>query len=172
MFPITLGFPCAQDIHIHVNELIDIHTLHFMYVSAVSSMFLAARSLWMKPFFERYCIASAISRQKVSNWSCNCQTSSDLLTQKRIQKVLSVCDIFTSNITLTMCAFVNHTYLILFTFRRWFLRPPPRSSITIITYGTQQYRHLAWTDFTFWHSSQLSRSQLHLPQQLSSAITK
>ena len=41
-------------------------TLHF--VSAVSSMFLAARSLWMKPFLERYSIASAISWQKLNNW--------------------------------------------------------------------------------------------------------
>ena len=35
--------------------------------SSFSSMFLAARSLWMKPFLERYSIASAISRQKLSN---------------------------------------------------------------------------------------------------------
>ena len=41
-------------------------TLHF--VSAVSSMFLAARSLWMKPFLERYSIASAISWQNLNNW--------------------------------------------------------------------------------------------------------
>ena len=53
-------------------------------------------------------------------------------------------------------AFVNQTHLILFTFRRWCLRSPPRSSITIITYGTQHYRHLAWIDFTFWRSSQFN----------------
>ena len=50
----------------------DLHTvLTLAMYCSLSSMFLAARSLWMKPFLERYSIASAISWQNLSSVSDN-----------------------------------------------------------------------------------------------------
>ena len=48
-------------------QVFDCRSTLAVYFS-LSSMFLAARSLWMKPFLERYSIASAISWQNFSNW--------------------------------------------------------------------------------------------------------
>lgn len=62
--------PRVESAHTHTHTQApslghcSILTLHFNFPS--SSMFLAARSRWMKPFLERYFIPLAISRQNLS----------------------------------------------------------------------------------------------------------
>ena len=65
--------PMSRIVYTHANASFDWHgntynPLTLAVYSSFSSMFLAARSLWMKPFLERYSIASAISWQNLSSW--------------------------------------------------------------------------------------------------------
>ena len=77
--------PVSRNVYIHANASFNWHghtykLLTLAVNSSFSSMFLAARSLWMKPFLERYSIASAISWQNLSSWrGSSLHTGQDLI---------------------------------------------------------------------------------------------